>query len=366
MLRYSIYVMLIISFINCTPDKEEEIISDQIGNEIYFPPSNSDLWENIDPEDLNWNIPAINALDDFMEETSSRAILILRNGKLVVEKYAGNGLLGGEFTQHSFWYWASAGKTLTAGLVGIAEQEGYLDIQKSSNTYLDKGWSSLVNSKEDRIKVRHHLTMTTGLEFEGVDVDCTLPECLIFRAEPGTVWFYHNAPYTLLDKVITGATGMDFNTYFNEKLRNPIGMDGYWTYLDFNHVYFSTARAMARYGLLILNQGIWQNTPIINTRYTNDMTHPSQEINKSYGYLWWLNGQPSHILPGLVFELSGPVTPAAPSDAFAGIGKNGQILYIVPSEQLIVVRMGENPNNTLVPTTFVNELWGKINLILND
>jgi CubicO group peptidase (beta-lactamase class C family) len=155
------------------------------------------------------------------------------------------------------WYWASAGKTLTATLTGIAQQEGYLQIEKPSLNYLGVGWSSLTPAQENQITVRHHLTMTTGLDDGVADPFCTDKSCLIYKAPAGTRWAYHNAPYTILDRIIAGATRQNFDSYFNSRIRDKIGMDGLWLKVDFNNVYYSTARAMARFGLLALNI-VWQ------------------------------------------------------------------------------------------------------------
>lgn len=119
---------------------------------------------------------------------------------------------------------------------------------------------------------------------------------------------------------------------------------------------------MARFGLLIQAKGQWNGQTIISdTAYINAATHPSQDINKSYGYLWWLNGQESHRLPGTTFTFNGPIIPTAPADLFAGLGANDQKLYVVPSEDMVVVRMG-NSAGDLSPglSNFDTPLWQKI------
>lgn len=159
------------------------------------------------------------------------------------------------------------------------------------------------------------------------------PSCLQYLADPGTRWAYQqNAPYTLLDGVIAGATGASFSNYFNTHIRNPIGMDGFWFPAGYNNVYFSKARSMARYGLLALNRGIWNTDTILHdTGYFTDMTTPSQGLNESYGYLWWLNGQPSFMIPTVQFVFPGMLMPDAPTDMFSALGKNDQLLNVVPT-----------------------------------
>ncbi|MDA0973987.1 MAG: serine hydrolase, partial [Bacteroidetes bacterium] len=65
---------------------------------------------------------------------------------------------------------------------------------------------------------------------------------------------------------------------------------------------YSKTRDMARFGLLALSDGVWDGDSLISDQgYLQAMTSSSQDLNLSYGYLWWLNGQESHMLPGLEF-----------------------------------------------------------------
>lgn len=338
-----------------------------IENEIYFPPSNSEEWATTSIDELDWDAEALSDLLNFLEESDSRGFIILKDGKIVVEEYWNKTLLGLTFGDQSSWYWASAAKTLTSFLVGIAEQEEKIDLEEKSSTYLGSGWSSLTQEQEDEITVKHHLTMTTGLDDTMGASDCTDKACLNYLTDPGTRWAYHNAPYTILDKIIEGASGEDFDTYFDRNISDPIGMSGYWTYQGYNHLYISNLRSMARFGLLISNEGMWNETKIIdNDDFLSASINSSQEINPSYGYLWWLNGKESYMLPQLQESFDGFLSPNAPSDMYAAMGKNGQFINIVPSENLVIVRMGGNPDDSLVPTAFQNNVWEKLRRVIDN
>jgi CubicO group peptidase (beta-lactamase class C family) len=166
-----------------------------------------------------------------------------------------------------------------------------------------------------------------------------------------------------LQNVVSEAINTPFPAFFNTYLRNKIGMGGAWVSTNgSNSVYFSDARSMARFGLLNLNRGVWDGETILaDTEFLNAMTETSQEYNKSYGYLWWLNGKDSYMAPSVQFTFQGNLIPNAPSDTFSGLGKNDQKLYVVPSRSLVVVRLGdETGNNDLGPTGFDSELWEKI------
>ncbi len=208
--------------------------------------------------------------------------------------------------------------------------------------------------------------MTSGLDDGVIDPYCTDPGCLIYKADAGTRWAYHNAPYTLLDNVIENSTGQNFNVYFNNKIRSRIGMNGLWLPSGYNNVYFSSARSMARYGILIQNHGVWDaDTLLHDSLYFNAMVNTSQDLNKSYGYLWWLAGKESYMIPQTQIVFPGTWAPDAPSDMIAALGKNGQILNVVPSLGLVLVRMGDPPDTSLyISTYFNNQIWQLLNNII--
>lgn len=355
-----LFILSIILFISCS--KEE----DNKPAKLYFPPVGSNMWETVSPSNLGWNTDKIPELLNLLESNGTRAFILLKDGKIVIESYFGQNLLGtAAFTATSNWYWASAGKTLTAFLAGKAQEEGFLNIDNPTSDYLGMGWTSLTSSHENNITVWHQLTMTTGLDDGVADNHDFSPGNLLYKADAGTRWAYHNAPYTLLDAVITSATGTGFDSYFNTRLKDKIGMDGTWVWSNNDHVYFSTARSMARFGLLILNEGIWDKTVIMEDKtYFSQMKSTSQNLNKSYGYLWWLNGKESFMVPGSQLVIPGSPTPNAPPDMISGMGKNGQYVSVVPSQNIVLVRMGDNPDQSLVPFLFLDDIWKKLNQII--
>lgn len=359
--RSILILLFAISFFAC--NKEDNPTPQlPINNELYFPPNDATVWENTTPESLNWNSSEIDNLYDYLEFNNTRAFIILKDGKMVLEKYWGNNILDtAPFAQNSNWYWASAGKTLTAFLVGLAQEEGLVDINNKTSDYLSNNWTSLPIEKENLITVRHQLTMTTGLDYGLGNLDCTEPACLQYKVDAGNQWYYHNGPYTLLEQVVSNASGIPYNQFTDEKLKTKIGMGGSWIESGYNNVYWSTARDAARFGLLILNKGKWDDTAIMtDSNYYEAMVTSSQDINPSYGYLWWLNGKNAIIYPSLANSFNTSLSPKAPADLFAAMGKNGQFIDIVPSENLVVIRMGEAPDDSLVPTVFHDEMWEKI------
>ena len=265
---------------------------------MYFPPTGS-IWERVTPASLGWDESKIPDLEKFLQDSNTRALIVLQDGKIVIEKYLGKQLVNTtqDFFATNNWYWASAGKTLTSAIVGIAVAEGKISLDAKTSDYLGAGWSSLTPEQESKITVRHQLTMTTGLDDAVANKDCTDPSCLIYKADPATRWAYHNAPYTLLDGVIASATGKTLNAYITEQLINKISMDGQYIKTGDNNVFYSTPRSMARFGLLLLNRGKWEETQIIPESYFGLMTSSSQGFNEpqmrsssflsmNYRYLW--------------------------------------------------------------------------------
>lgn len=327
---------------------------------LYFPPiSNTANWDTISPSSLGWCLNEIDTLYDYLQQQDTKGFILLKDGKIVLEKYYGT------FTKDSLWYWASAGKTITSLLVGIAQEENYLSITDTASKYLGAGWTNCIATKEDKIKIRNQLTMTSGLDDGVPDNHCTLDTCLTFLADAGTRWAYHNAPYTLLENVLTTATGTTINTYTQTKLKIKTGITGAWAFSGYDNVFYSKVRSMARFGLLMQNNCIWNTDTLLHdSNYILQMTNTSQNFNFSYGYLWWLNGKVSYMLPSSQIVFPGSYAPAAPSDMFAGIGKNGQIVSISKSAGLVFVRMGNQANSGEVPTQLCNSIWEKLNEVI--
>jgi CubicO group peptidase (beta-lactamase class C family) len=323
----------------------------------YFPPNGTATWETTDPSSLGWCQERIDSLYNFLGSQNSKAFILLKNGKIVLEQYF-NG-----HTASSNWYWASAGKTLTAFMVGIAQQEGYLSLSNSSSQYLGVGWTNCTAEQEGNITIWNQLTMTSGLNDGLADPFCTLDTCLEYLANPGTRWAYHNGPYTLLDGVIEGATGQTLNAYTASKL-NSTGITGGFFQSGYNNVFLSSARSMARFGLLLENKGTWNGTQILtDTSYFHDMINTSQSLNKAYGYLTWLNGKQNYMVPGFQTVIPGTLMPNAPAEAFMALGANGQFINVVPSQDLVWIRMGEAPTNDLVPFLLNDQIWEYINAL---
>ena len=324
----------------------------------YYPPKNNSEWDTNSLESLGWSQANLPDLLDYLDSKNTKGFIILVDGKIIVEEYFNN------HSASSKWYWASAGKTLTSLMTGIGGEEGIIDLDEKVSEKLGIGWTTLPLGKENMITNRHLLTMTSGID-DGLFGDCVDPECLTYKADAGTRWAYHNV-YVKLQDVISAGSNQSFENYFGEKLRDKIGMDGEWFTLDNNRIYRSSTRSMARFGLLILNNGKWENETIVTSEFIKDATTTSQNINQSYGYLWWINGQNSYHLPQTQFEFQGSIIPSGPSDMFMALGKNDQKIYVIPSKKMVVIRMGNAADEVNAALSDFDEiLWKKINAVIN-
>jgi CubicO group peptidase (beta-lactamase class C family) len=348
---------LFASFAIFSCSSSDEANEQPINKVMYFPPNDATTWETKTPSSLGWNENNVPALLDYLEQKNSKSFIVLHNGKIVMEYYF-NG-----HTATTPWYWASAGKTLTTAVVGIAEQENFINTNNKISDYIGTGWTSAPLAKENLITCKHLLSMTSGLDDS--NGDGVAPSNLEYIADAGTRWAYHNV-YVKLQDVVASATNQTWNAYFNTKLKNPIGMTGGWFQIGNNRVYSSTTRSMARFGLLVLNQGNWNGTQIVNSNYFNLSTNTSQDLNLAYGYMWWLNGKSSYRLPQTQFQFNGKLIPNAPNDMYCALGKDDQKIYVIPSKKLVIIRMGNAADGSnFALSNFDNDLWEKINAVIN-
>jgi CubicO group peptidase (beta-lactamase class C family) len=310
-------------------------------------------------QNINFTKDKLDKLNTFNLDNKSRAFIIYQNGKMINEKYFGTKIINKQaFDKNSNWYWASAGKSLTAVLIGIAQQEKILNINDPVSKYLGK-WTTLKKEDEDQITVKNLLAMTSGLDYVK-DQKCQSPDCFLYKNKAGTFWYYDTSAYSQLAKVIENASHKSIDQYTSEKLSGS-GVSGKWMKYENGLVFFSNTESFLQFGKLVLNKGNLNAKNYYKyDDYFMQMTSPSQEINPSYGYLWWLNGKEKIRIPGMETSFDQSLVPDAPKDMFCALGKNGQILDIIPSQNLIIIRMGENPAAFENVIKFHRDLWNKI------
>jgi len=351
---FRILILLSILFSACNKEESKPGTHET----MYFPSITDTSWERKAIAGMGWNESAIQPLKNYLIQKNTKSFLILVNGRIVIEEYF-NG-----HTPGATWPWNSAGKTLVATTTGIAQQENLLNINNRVSQYLGTGWTKEPLAKENLITSRHLLTMTSGINDSS---ELVITSNLTYMADAGTRWSYHNVFQKLMD-VVAAASNQTFETYFNAKLKSKIGMEGFWNNGVIFKIYNSNTRSMARFGLLALNKGKWKNEQVINQTFFNESISTSQSINSGYGYLWWLNGKTSYMVPGGQTVFPGILVPNAPVDMYAAMGASDQRIYVVPGKNMVVIRMGDasDPSNaSFAVSGFDDNLWQKIKAVTN-
>ena len=327
-----------------------------LAGDLYFPPPGPE-WETVAPRRAGWDPDALDKALRLVGDRRSTAVVILHGGRILAERYwdPGRPRPGGGLRANRYYFTlrgrdsagrpiedvASVQKSVIAQLIGIAQHRGLLSIDDAVARYLGRGWSKAPSGAEARITIRHLLTMTSGLT-----------DKLEFEAPAGAKWRYNTPAYARLAAVLEAVTGRDRNAFTREWLTGPIGMaDSKWMSRPWaqgpdaanRYGFATTARDLARFGLLILAGGKWRGKQVLpDPEFLRASLSPSQQLNPSYGYLWWLNGQPFTVRGGR--RVRGPLIPTAPNDLVAALGALGRKLYVVASLDLVVARLGKTPN----------------------
>lgn len=275
-----------------------------------------------------------------LKELETTAFLVIKNDSLLYEWYD----LG--YTKETLSNSFSMAKSFTSALIGCALKDGLI---QSLDEPIGKYVEAYAVAPYDKITIRHALMMSSGLDFKesygslfawpakayyGNDVNATIinPDKI---AEPGTVYSYKGGDTQLLGMVINKVSGMSVSEYAAKRLWSKLEAesDAFWS-LDkeggmekVSCCYYATARDFARFGKLYLQNGKWGNEQIIDSTFVAQSLLPGApikengEINREYGYQWWLldyNQQKVFYARGIL----------------------GQYVFVIPQQKTIVVRLG--------------------------
>ncbi len=323
----------------------------------YYPPvpASSGNWETVEPSDLGWCTDKLDDLYIDLETNGAEAFIILKDGKIAVERYFGTGAV------NTNYFWNQAGHPLIAFITGMSRELRGLDITKPTSNFLGT-WTSAPSSKENLITVANQLSMTTGLD--NTNLNCRTPDCLTYVTDAGTRWALHNGPYELVDDVIEAAFGPGQGVNFQVGARLLPDMGIVPQFFPGNG-FFGKAREAARVGLVLLAEGKWGTKDIVADKdYIKEMMSPSSNDNPSYGYGTWVNGQANYRTPNDANLQNGSFNPNAPADMVSGIGFQGSFIDIIPSRKLVVVRFGSAANVQQIPLDLHRDMWSKLSDVL--
>ena len=272
-------------------------------------------------------------VEDFIERTNVAGLLVIRNGQIVVERYAQG------HSAEDVWTSFSVAKSVLSLLYGVALEEGAIrGLDDDVVSYLP----GLKGSAYEGVSIRQILQMSSGVEWNEEEADrasdllqtariaqeggiegvlaymATLPR----KAEPGTVFNYNTGETLIAGAVLRAASGKPLAQYLSEKIWQPAGMerDAYWLLLRPDDLEYAgccisaTLRDYGRLGLLMLRNGMTTDgQPLVPERWVAMATAPAP-ANPGYGFLWWR-------------ERGG----------YAASGSFGQYIKVDPERQTVVV-----------------------------
>jgi CubicO group peptidase (beta-lactamase class C family) len=308
-----------------------------------------DDWEVSTAEGEGMDATRLEDVASYCEQHKCGAVVIIRHGRIVWERYWGGW---DENSTDNSW---SMAKSMTDALVGIAINEGKIKSVDESVADFIPEWRG---TRKEEITLRHLLSMTSGLlwnedYFEESDMITMITSYdqtgyAISRPrfhDPGDDWYYSSGDTQLFSAIIKAATGMEAGQYAQEKLFGPIGMKGArWDTDKAGHTVtfccvYTTARNFARFGYLFLRDGRWNDKQVVPEDWVEESTKPSQWENQSYGYYWWL----------LHF-------PDVPEDMFMANGFQTKRTYIIPSLDIVAVRIGADDDETWDDNAFLKPI----------
>jgi CubicO group peptidase (beta-lactamase class C family) len=305
-------------------------------------------WSTGNPVDYGFDPTLLDAAVSVAESKNSTCFLVIRHGTIISEHY----WQGHDATSvDASW---SIAKSYTSALVGIAVARGDIgSLDDSASKYLPE-WKG---TDKEAITIRNLLDMTSGLQWSAFQdyvsmatfsedntefaVDLPLDET------PGTNWTYHNGGVQIFEPIFRNATGMAMDAYAQAYLWSKIGSHATWKHDGAGHPtayanVLAPCRDHARLGYLYLHGGNWNGEQVVPSAYVTETLQPSQNLNRAYGFLWWLNGQ-TPAIDAMGQAWSGQMVSFAPPDLFAARGFGNQFIDVIPSLDLMVVRFAPDP-----------------------
>jgi len=291
----------------------------------------------------------------------TRAVVVVHNGTIVAEKYADG------FSKNSKLIGWSMTKSITSALTGILVKEGKLKV----NDPLPVAEWKNTNDARSQITLKNILQQTTGLDFvEDYSKNSDATKMLFQKAamgtftasheskdKPGTVFYYSSGNTNLLSRIIRETVGEnDYYAFPYAQLFYKLGMyntilepDASGTFVGSSYSY-GVARDWARFGLLYLNDGVYNGERILPEGWVKQTVTPSDAAKRGeYGYQFWLNA-------GEKNNPANRLYPHCPADMFCCDGYEGQYVFIIPSKNLVIVRLGLTQNKNFNADKFVADI----------
>jgi len=270
-----------------------------------------------------------------------RGLVVIKDNKLVVEEYFNT------YWRETIHDIRSAGKSVTSLLLGIAIDKGLVKSTEQSiyDFFPGPKFTQPKNDAHRDIKIKHLLAMSSGLSADDDDnnspggtgnwltedhwVNFAISLSMIFK--PGEKFVYNDICPMLVGAIIEETSGKKLSDFAKENLFSPLGIREYYWYtapngrtVPMGNLYLTTLD-FAKLGQLVINKGQWQEKKIISPKWINEMSTKQLNLDdgvaNGYGYFWW---RATKNVNGKKY------------DCIYASGNGGNVLFIVPSENLVV------------------------------
>ncbi len=288
-------------------------------------------WKQVaSPERAGWSEKKLGKIQKYVEEMGSTSAMIVQHGVVVAA--------WGDVAHRSNLH--SCRKSLLSSLIGIAVAEGKINLNDTLEKLgIDDNKPSLT-AAEKQATVRDLLEARSGVYHAAAYETKGMAEMKPPRGShpAGTFWYYNNWDFNTLGFIYEKATGTKIFDAFYREIAQPVGMqdfkpsDGRYIAIPESqypaYVFDMSARDLARFALLYLHGGKWNDTQVVPADWVKASTRPYSDAESGgYGYLWWTGDSAS----GRPQEIS------FPKGSFWAEGHLGQYAVVVPSLDLIIV-----------------------------
>jgi CubicO group peptidase (beta-lactamase class C family) len=313
-------------------------------------------WRTSTPEQQGMDSATLVAMLDEIHKQGHaiHGLLVVRNGYLVLEAYFY------PFKGDSRHWIASATKSFTSALIGIAIDKGYIDgVNHRLLDFFPERTVANVDAQKRTITLEHVLTMSSGLDWptHGPQEDLyaqysqsqDMVQFVLDRPmahEPGTLFVYNSGGAHLLSAIVQKTTGMSARDFAQKNLFAPLGIsDVYWL-SDRNGINWGEGglalipRDLAKFGFLYLNNGLWDGQSVVSEAWVKASTAPHIEtgdlgygLSRHYGYQWWVDAD----------------------GAYKATGSAGQRMFVIPKQAMVVTFVGgaSSLDSDIVPETLL-------------
>jgi len=282
------------------------------------------------PEQAGWAVENLGKIHAYVEEMGSTSAMIVQHGVVVAA--------WGDIAHRSNLH--SCRKSLLNALIGIAVTQGKINLDDTLEKLAIDDKEPSLTAEEKKATVRDLLEARSGVYHAAAYETQGMKELKPRRGShaPGTFWYYNNWDFNTLGYIYEKAAGTDvFNAFYRE-IAQPIGMqdfrpsDGRYVYSPHSrfpaYVFDMSARDFARFGLLYLHGGRWNDAQVVPEEWVKASTRPYSDTESGgYGYLWWTGDSARGTRQEIPF----------PEGSFWAEGHLGQYAVVVPSLDLVIV-----------------------------